>query len=102
MPFDPGLAEQLASIAEKHPELHDKKMFGGIGYLLNGNMCVGVHKEFLILRLGNEKAETLLNKPFTKPFDITGRVMKGWVMVEPDGYAKVPLTLRVSVAMYPE
>lgn len=62
------------------------KMFGGVGFLLNGNMCVGVWKDFLILRVGPQKYEAALAEPFAREFDITGRVMKGWVMVEPEGF----------------
>ncbi len=64
-----------------------KKMFGGLGYLLNGNMCVGIWKEFLILRTTKEEAETLLKEPGMLPFDITGRAMNGWVMVDSSRYS---------------
>ncbi|MCI0701775.1 MAG: TfoX/Sxy family protein [Planctomycetia bacterium] len=64
----------------------EKKMFGGVGWLLNGNMCVGVWKEWLIARLGDEYADALRD-PNVREFDITGKAMKGWVMVEPDGVA---------------
>jgi TfoX/Sxy family transcriptional regulator of competence genes len=63
-------------------------MFGGICHLLNGNMFCGVYKDFLILRLGEENAERALRLSVVKPFDITGRPMKGWVMVEEDGFKK--------------
>lgn len=58
-----------------------KKMFGGICYLINGNMMAGVYKEYLILRLGPEAAEVALKQKHVQPFDITGRPMKGWAMV---------------------
>ena len=64
-----------------------KKMFDGVCRLLNGNMVCGVYKDYLILRLGVETAETALQSEFTRPFDITGRAMKGWVMVEQKGFA---------------
>ncbi|MFC1585564.1 TfoX/Sxy family protein [Fibrobacterota bacterium] len=60
-----------------------KKMFGGICYLLRGNMCFGIYKDFLIIRAGEDKARESLKFPGTRPFDITGKPMKGWVMVEP-------------------
>jgi TfoX/Sxy family transcriptional regulator of competence genes len=63
-----------------------RKMFGGTCYLLNGNMLAGVWKDFLILRLGEEEGTKALQEPFTVPFDITGRPMKGWVMVDERGY----------------
>ncbi len=59
-----------------------KKMFGGTCHLMNGNMLCGVYENFLILRLGEKAAQEALQRPGVKPFDITGRAMKGWVMVE--------------------
>lgn len=61
-------------------------MFGGVGFLLNGNMCCGVWKEFLILRVGTDMHSELLRKEFVREFDITGRAMRGWIMVEPEGF----------------
>ncbi len=63
-----------------------KKMFGGVCHLLNGNMFCGVHKDSLILRLGEELSKSAMELPFVKPFDMTGRPMKGWVMVESGGF----------------
>ena len=60
-------------------------MFGGVCHLIDGNMFCGVYKDFLILRLGAEKSEVALKSPHTRPFDITGKSMTGWVMVEPEG-----------------
>jgi hypothetical protein len=60
-------------------------MFGGIGFLLNGNMVVGVWKESLIVRLGPEDGEEASLEPHVREFDITGRAMKGWVLVDPEG-----------------
>jgi len=62
-----------------------RKMFGGTCHLLNGNMMCGVYKDYLILRLGPEGAAAALEEPFVVPFDITGRPMRGWVMVEEGG-----------------
>lgn len=60
-------------------------MFGGIGFMLNGNMCVGVWKESLIVRIGPEQYEAALQQPFVGEFDITGRAMRGRVLVAPEG-----------------
>ncbi len=62
------------------------KMFGGICYLLKGNMFCGIYKEFLILRLGEKGAAEALGSAHVRPMDITGKPMKGWVMVEPAGF----------------
>ncbi|MBN1859004.1 TfoX/Sxy family protein [Candidatus Bipolaricaulota bacterium] len=59
-----------------------RKMFGGTCYLLDGRMMCGVYKDFLILRLGEQGASRAMSSPSVHPFDITGRPMKGWVMVE--------------------
>jgi hypothetical protein len=61
-------------------------MFGGVGWLLNGNMCVGVWKRWLIARIGEGYADAL-REPNVREFDITGKAMSGWVMVEPAGVA---------------
>ena len=60
-------------------------MFGGIGFLLKGNMCVGVWKDSLIVRVGPEQYEDALRESFVSEFDITGRAMKGWVLVAEEG-----------------
>jgi len=69
-------------------EIVGKKMFGGVGFLLKGNMACGVHKDFLIVRVGLERYEDALAQPGTRVFDITGRPMRGWVMVHPEGFEK--------------
>jgi len=64
-----------------------KKMFGGTCHLLQGNMLCGVNTDQLIVRLGVEAGTAALEEPHTRPMDITGRPMKGWVIVSPKGYA---------------
>jgi TfoX/Sxy family transcriptional regulator of competence genes len=78
------LEYRIDSLTGRLGEINKKKMFGGIGYLLNGNMCFGIHKEYLILRTTAEKAEDFLKNEYIKPFDITGKPMKGWLMISPD------------------
>ncbi len=85
MPYDPGLAYRLQEILEGKPNLIEKKMFGGIGWMLNGNMCVGVYREWLIIRVGESIGKTIFSLPNVKPMDITGKPMKGWAMVSPEG-----------------
>jgi TfoX/Sxy family transcriptional regulator of competence genes len=60
-------------------------MFGGVGFMVQGNMACGIHKDKLIVRVGPERYQQALAAPNTVPFDMTGRAMKGWVMVEPAG-----------------
>ena len=64
-----------------------KKMFGGTCHLLQGNMLCGVNTDQLIVRLGKEAGPAALEEPHTRPMDITGRPMKGWVIVSPKGYS---------------
>jgi hypothetical protein len=68
-----------------------KGMFGGTAHLLNGNLMCGVHKDYLILRLGEPAGADALKKPRVKPFDITGKAMQGWVMVEKQALGGVKL-----------
>jgi len=84
MPYDPQLDKRIAGMIVDWGATR-KKMFGGTCHLINGNMMCGVYRDFLILRLGEEAGTAALNKPHTKPFDITGRPMKGWIMVEQEG-----------------
>jgi TfoX/Sxy family transcriptional regulator of competence genes len=85
MAFSEALAERIRRGMARRKGIEEKKMFGGIGFLLNGNLLVGVWKESLIARLGPEEGDEALKEPHVKEFDITGRPMKGWVLVEPEG-----------------
>ena len=85
MAFDEALAARIHQALARRKSVTEKKMFGGIGFLLNGNMLVGVWKESLIVRLDPDQYEDVLKEPFVKEFDITGRPMKGWVLVESEG-----------------
>jgi TfoX/Sxy family transcriptional regulator of competence genes len=63
----------------------EKKMFGGVGFLLNGNMACGVNKDDFIVRVDPEKHAALLKKTHVRPFDLSGRQMKGWLVVDAEG-----------------
>ena len=78
------LEYRIYQLIPEFGEITKKKMFSGAGYMMKGNMCFDIHKEYLILGTSIEKAVELPKKEYTKPFDITGRPMKGWVMVSPD------------------
>lgn len=84
MPYNETLAEEVKLILKKYPSFKMKKMFGGVCFLLHGNMACGVLNNDLIIRVGPENYEQNLALPETKKFDITGRPMKGWVMVSFD------------------
>ncbi len=81
MPFNEEIDQRVSSVVSDWGAVR-KKMFGGTCYLLHGNMMCGVYKDNLILRLGEAQARAMLEGKKAKPFDITGKPMKGWVMVE--------------------
>jgi TfoX/Sxy family transcriptional regulator of competence genes len=85
MAFSEELAERIRRRLARRKGIEGKKMFGGIGFLLNGNLFVGVWKDARIVRLGPEEGEAALKEPHVKEFNITGRSMKGWVLVAPEG-----------------
>ena len=85
MAFDESLAERIQHALARRKGIEAKKMFGGIGFLLNGNMCVGVWKTSLIIRLDPDEYDDALKEAFVKEFDITGKPMKGWLLVEQKG-----------------
>jgi TfoX/Sxy family transcriptional regulator of competence genes len=85
MAYDTGLAGRIRAELGQLPDLVEKKMFGGVGFLLRGNMACGVHGDDLIVRVGPEEYERALTRPHTRPFDMTGRPMAGWVMVAAQG-----------------
>jgi len=84
MAFNEKLAERIRT-GFQNTQYVEKKMFGGVGFLIHGNMACGIHKNNLIVRVDPDKHERLLKKKHTRVFDITGRPMRGWLMVEPDG-----------------
>jgi TfoX/Sxy family transcriptional regulator of competence genes len=86
MAYNEAIERRIKKIISDWDHIDAKKMFGGVCHLLHGNMLFGVYKDFLILRLGEENATKALESPFVKPFDITGRAMKGWVMVGTGGF----------------
>jgi TfoX/Sxy family transcriptional regulator of competence genes len=84
MGYNRDLEYRIDHLMSRLGEITKKKMFGGIGYLINGKMCFGIHQEFLVLRVSPEKAQELMKSEYVTPFDITGRPMKGWILVSPD------------------
>ncbi len=85
MPYSKSLAARIRQALAQRNGIVEKKMFGGVAFMLHGNMLVGVWNDSLIARLGPDQGEKALKEPNVKEFDVTGRPMKGWVMVEPDG-----------------
>lgn len=86
MAYDEKLAERVRlRLADLGGGVQEMKMFGGIGFLLRGNMCCGVNGADLVIRLSPEDADDLLADPSVRPMDITGRPMRGWLYVSPVG-----------------
>ena len=85
MAFDDALAQRIRKDLGNRAGLTEKKMFGGIGFMLGGNMACGVHGQDMIVRIQPEETEKALAEPHTRRFDLTGRPMKGWILVEPAG-----------------
>ena len=91
MAFDEKLATRIRTHLGKRIGLIEKKMFGGIAFLLNGNMCCGVHRDSLIVRLDPRETDSALSEPHTHVFDLTGRPMKGWILIDSEGLSGVQL-----------
>lgn len=86
MPFSERLADRVRrEFAGRR--VQEKRMFGGVAFLLRGNMWCGVHGDDLIVRLAPEDTEKALSRPGARIFDMTGRPMKGWILVGPRGTA---------------
>jgi len=80
-----NLAKRIRDHLGILPGLEEKKMFGGVAFLIQGNMACGVHGEDMIVRVGADNYQAVLQQPFTKPFDLTGKPMAGWITVAPAG-----------------
>lgn len=86
MAYEKGLAQRIREALGAPPGLVEKKMFGGVGFMVLGNMACGVNKDNLIVRVGPDQYQQALSRPHARPFDMTGRPMRGWVLVGPAGY----------------
>jgi len=85
MAYDQGLAERIYTILSPQPGFSERKMFGGIAFMINQHMCCGVIKTDLMLRMSPEAVAAGLGKPHTRPMDFTHKPMKGMLMVEAEG-----------------
>jgi TfoX/Sxy family transcriptional regulator of competence genes len=87
MAYDEKLAARMRKLLSRKQALTERKMFGGIAFMLRGNMCCGVHGEELIVRVAPDDYPAALKRPHARTFDLTGRPMKGFVLVRPKGCA---------------
>jgi TfoX/Sxy family transcriptional regulator of competence genes len=85
MAYDETLAARIRTALEGRETIVERAMFGGLGFLYHGNMCVGVRGDSLIARLG-DRGDEALQEPHVRPFDAgRGRTMTGWLLVDPPG-----------------
>jgi TfoX/Sxy family transcriptional regulator of competence genes len=91
MPYDEDLANRLRELLADEDGVTERKMFGGLAFMLSGNMACGVVGDRVMLRLGKEAAAVALDEPHVSPMDFTGRPSAGMVYLEPAG--SVPETL---------
>ena len=85
MAFDESLAARIRDALARRKNIEERKMFGCLCFLLNGNALAGVWKDRLIARVGPDEGEAALLEPHVRAFDITGKPMRNWVLVEPEG-----------------
>jgi hypothetical protein len=88
MVYNEQLAERTRSLLSRRKGFSEKRMFGGMAFLLNGNMCCGVLKDDLVVRVGPERFEAALKTPHARPMDFTGRSIKGFVFVDAKGWSR--------------
>ncbi len=84
MAYDEELAERVRDLLAARSEVSERKMFGGIAFMVGGNMAVGVSGNELMVRLDPTDGEKALTEEGVRLFDMTGRPMKGWILVSPE------------------
>ena len=84
MAYDEALAGRVTDILGERTPFDPRKMFGGLALMVDGHLCIGVMGDEVIARVGPDAKDGALGEPGTRPFDFTGRPMKGWVMVAAD------------------
>lgn len=87
MAYNEETAARISKIVKRRKGFVEKSMFGGKGYMHFGNFCCAVWMDYLVLRVGPEQYQATLQEAYVKKFDISGKKeIKGWVLVEPDGF----------------
>ncbi len=88
MAYNEAVAERIRKLLARRKGLAERKMFGGIAFMLNGNMCCGVVDDRIVLRLGKDGSNTALKEPHIEVMDFTGQPIRSMVYLDPDGYAR--------------
>ena len=87
MAYDEGLAARVRALLAGRADVSERKMFGGLTFMVGGNMCCGINGEELIVRLGPGREDDALARPHARPMDLTRRRMRGFITVPPGGLA---------------
>jgi TfoX/Sxy family transcriptional regulator of competence genes len=83
--YDEDLADRVREVLPHGEEVTERRMFGGLAFMLGGHMFCGIVKDALMARLGPDAADRALDQPYVRAMDFTGRPMKGMVFIDPDG-----------------
>ena len=86
MAYDEALADDIRARIGDHPGLTEKEMFGGIAFMVNGNMAVGVSRDQLMVRVGKDAHDEVVALRGARIFDLSARPMRGWLVVAPEGF----------------
>jgi TfoX/Sxy family transcriptional regulator of competence genes len=90
MPFDEGLAERIRDVVSDELGLTERKMFGGLCFLTDGNMCFGIVGTEIMVRVGPDAYDAALREPYARKMDFTGKSMRGMVYVSEEGISEDP------------
>jgi TfoX/Sxy family transcriptional regulator of competence genes len=86
MAYDEDLANRIRELVLTEPGVTEQRMFGGLAFLINGNMSVAVSAQGgVMLRVDPDETDALLGKPHARPFEMRGREMRGWLRVDAEG-----------------
>lgn len=85
MSYDKGLAQRIREQLQERSDVEEKKMFGGLCFMVSGHMCCGLVGDLLMARVGPDNYKDCLSKPYTNEMDFTGRPMRGFIYVSPEG-----------------
>jgi TfoX/Sxy family transcriptional regulator of competence genes len=89
--YDEDLADRIRTLVASEPGVTEKRMFGGLAFLINGNMSVSASGQGgLLLRVDPAETDALLSRPHAHPFEMRGRLMQGWLRVDADGLRTNP------------
>ena len=86
MAYDEGVAERIREVFADRFDIDEKRMFGGLAFMQAGNMCVGIVNDTLMARVGPDQYLASLELPNTREMDFTGKPLKGFIYVDPEGF----------------